>query len=276
MSSKILKILCISIIVFSCSKKEKIVSTPDLSKKSYETYNIAIEAMNEGDYFFAANKFKEAETLIPVIEDAAKSLIMSAYCHYLINFYDEMQSTLNLFISKYPANEYIPYANYLLILSNYEKITDEKKDIAPLIKTKNKINEFFKSFPDSEYSLDLRFKLDLINNQLAAKELFVAKYYIQTKKWIPAINRLQNITKNYEKTIFVEEALHRLVEVYFEIGLEDEAQKTAALLGYNYNSSKWYEQSYKILNKEYKIKKPEVDKKKELGLIKRTIKRILE
>ena len=276
MSVKFFKILLISLIVFSCSKKEEIVTVPDQSIKSYETYNMAVKAMDEGDYFFAANKFKEAETLIPVIEDAAKSLIMSAYCHYLINFYDEMQSTLNLFISKYPANKYIAYANYLLILSNYEQITDEKKDIAPLINTKNDIEIFLKSFPDSEYSLDLKFKFDLINNQLAAKELFVAKYYIKTKKWIPAINRLQNIIKDYEKTIFVEEALHRLVEIYYEIGLEDEAKKTAAILGYNYNSSEWYEQSYKILNKDYKIQQPDNIKEKEEGLIRRTIKRILD
>ena len=276
MSVKFFKILLISLIVFSCSKKEEIVTVPDQSIKSYETYNMAVKAMDEGDYFFAANKFKEAETLIPVIEDAAKSLIMSAYCHYLINFYDEMQSTLNLFISKYPANEYIAYANYLLILSNYEQITDEKKDIAPLINTKNDIEIFLKSFPDSEYSLDLKFKFDLINNQLAAKELFVAKFYIKTKKWIPAINRLQNIIKDYDKTIFVEEALHRLVEIYYEIGLEDEAKKTAAILGYNYNSSEWYEQSYKILNKDYKIQQPDNIKEKEEGLIRRTIKRILD
>ena len=253
-------------------KKEEIVTVPDQSVKSYETYNMAVKAMDEGDYFFAANKFKEAETLIPVIEDAAKSLIMSAYCHYLINFYDEMQSTLNLFISKYPANEYIAYANYLLILSNYEQITDEKKDIAPLINTKNDIEIFLKSFPDSEYSLDLKFKFDLINNQLAAKELFVAKFYIKTKKWIPAINRLQNIIKDYDKTIFVEEALHRLVEIYYEIGLEDEAKKTAAILGYNYNSSEWYEQSYKILNKDYKIQQPDNIKEKEEGLIEELLK----
>ena len=276
MSVKFFKILLISLIVFSCSKKEEIVTVPDQSVKSYETYNMAVKAMDEGDYFFAANKFKEAETLIPVIEDAAKSLIMSAYCHYLINFYDEMQSTLNLFISKYPANEYIAYANYLLILSNYEQITDEKKDIAPLINTKNDIEIFLKSFPDSEYSLDLKFKFDLINNQLAAKELFVAKFYIKTKKWIPAINRLQNIIKDYDKTIFVEEALHRLVEIYYEIGLEDEAKKTAAILGYNYNSSKWFEKSYKILNKNYKIQQPDNIKEKEEGLIRRTIKRILD
>ena len=137
------------------------------------------------------------------------------------------------------------------------------------------MNFYLKKFPDTEYALDLRFKLDLINNQLAAKEMYVAKYYIKSQKWIPAINRLKLIVDDYSETIYIEEALHRLVEVYYKVGLEEEAKVAAALLGYNYNSSKWYEQSYKIINSEYKIKKLDNKKKKNLGLIKRTIKKIL-
>jgi outer membrane protein assembly factor BamD len=116
--------------------------------------------------------------------------------------------------------------------------------------------------------------MDLINNQLAAKELYVAKYYITTQKWIPAINRLKIIVKDYSETVFIEEALHRLVEVYYKVGLEEEAKAAAAILGYNYNSSEWYAQSYKILNKNYKEPKKN-DIKKNEGLIRRTIKKIL-
>ena len=166
------------------------------------------------------------------------------------------------------------------LVSVYDKkkqeIYLEEKDITPLLKSKEKINFFLKNYPNTEYALDLKFKLDLINNQLAAKELFVAKYYIQTQKWIAAINRLKTIVENYNETIFIEEALHRLTEIYYKIGLIEEAEATVALLGYNYNSGEWYERSYKILNKNYQIQKKKKIKKKDDGLIKRTIKRILE
>ena len=118
-----------------------------------------------------------------------------------------------------------------------------------------KIEFFINKYPETDYAIDLKFKKDLIQNQLAAKELFVAKHYMKTQKWIPAINRLKVILNKYDKTIFVEEALHRLVEIHYHIGLEDEANKYAKILGYNYNSGEWFEQSYKILNKDYKIKK---------------------
>ena len=139
---------------------------------------------------------------------------------------------------------------------------------------KRKIESYIKKFPDTDYAIDLKFKLDLVINQLAAKELSIARYYIKNEKWIPAINRLKIIVEDYDKTIFVEEALHRLVEIYYKIGLEDEAKNAAVLLGYNYNSSEWYEKSYKILNKDYdpiNIKKDNEDE----SLIKRTIKKIL-
>ena len=122
--------------------------------------------------------------------------------------------------------------------------------------------------------MDLKFKMDLINNQLAAKEMYIAKYYITTQKWIPAVNRLKSIIENYSETVFIEEALHRSVEIYYRVGLIEEANAAAAVLGYNYNSSDWYAQSYKILNKTYKLTKKQ-DKKKNDGLIKRTIKKIL-
>ena len=214
--------------------------------------------------------------ILPTVEGSAKASLMSSYCLYLINFYSEAEEGLERFIRKYPADKNITYAYYLLVIINYEQILDESKDITPLITSKEKIVDFLERYPDTEYALDLKFKLDLIDNQLAAKEIYIAKYYIETKKWIPAINRLKIVVKNYDETIFIEEALHRLVEVYYMIGLEEEAKTTAALLGYNYNSSEWYQQSYKLLNKDYKIpkkKKPKKDKDK--GIIKRTIKKIL-
>ena len=186
----------------------------------------------------------------------------------------KLPANLERFIIKYPANKNIPYAHYIIVLSVYEQILDEKKDIEPALESRRKIENYLKKFPDTEYALDLKFKLDLVNNQLAAKELYVAKHYIQSQKWVPAINRLKIIVEDYEETIFIEEALHRLVEIYYKIGLVEEAKAAAALLGYNYNSSKWYEQSYKIINKNYKIKGP-TNSPKEDGLIKRTIKNLL-
>ncbi len=279
MYHKLIYIFAISFLLFSCSKKDSVVNIkPENEGKSFEVYNEAVEAFKEGQYYYASNKFLEAENILPKVEFSAKASLMSSYCLYLINFYDESEEGLERFIRKYPADKNITYAYYLLVIIYYEQILDESKDITPLLVSKRKIQDFLERYPDTEYALDLKFKIDLINNQLAAKELYIAKFYIETKKWIPAINRLKTIVKKYDETIFIEEALHRLVEVYYMIGLEEEAKEVAALLGYNYNSSEWYQQSYKILNKDYKIpnkKNIEKDKTKDKGIIKRTIKKIL-
>ena len=275
MFHKLFYLLLLIMLNFGCSKEDPSINKPAKHEKSFEIYKEAVDSLESGDYFYASKKFAEAETILPQIEFAAKASLMSSYCLYIINFYDEAIENLERFIKVYPADKNIAYANYLLAISLYEQILDEKKDIVPLLKSKEKIELFLNEYPNSEYALDLKFKLDLINNQLAAKELYIAKYYIQSQKWIPAINRLKVIVEKYSETIFIEEALHRLVEVYFIVGLLEEAKTTAVILGYNYNTSKWYENSYKILNKEYKIKKIEKTKKDD-GLIKRTIKKLLK
>ena len=274
MHSKLISFFFVLFLILSCSKKEPELFIPVDKDKSIEVYKEALDAMNRGDYFYASKKFSEAEPIMSQIESSAKASLMSSYCLYLINFYPEAIANLERFIKQYPVNKNISYAHYLIAIIYYEQILDEKKDVNPLLKSKEKIEFFIKEYPNTEYALDLKFKLDLINNQLAAKELFIAKFYIDTQKWIPAINRLKTITEDYSKTIFVEEALHRLVEVYFKVGLEKEAKAAAAILGYNYNSSEWYAQSYKILNKNYKEPKKN-DIKKNDGLIRRTIKKIL-
>ena len=274
MLSKIISSLLLIILLVSCSKKEPEINIPADQDKSFEIYKEAVEAMNRGDYFYASKKFSEAEPIMPKIEFSAKASLMSSYCLYLINFYPEATANLERFINQYPADKNVAYAHYLIAIVLYEQILDEKKDINPLIQSKEKIEFFLKNFPDTEYALDLKFKMDLINNQLAAKEMYVAKYYIATQKWIPAINRLKIIVEDFSETVFIEEALHRLVEVYYTVGLENEAKAAAAILGYNYNSSEWYTQSYKVLNKTYRIPKKS-DIKKNDGLIKRTIKKIL-
>ena len=274
MYQKLVYLFLIITLVVSCSKKEVELNVPAGKEKSFEIYKEAVEEMNRGNYLYASQKFSEAEVILPKIEFSSKALLMSSYCLYLINFYPEATANLERFISQYPTDKNLAYAQYLIAITLYEQILDEKKDIDPLIKTKKKIQYFLQNFPETEYALDLKFKLDLVNNQLAAKEMYIVKYYITTQKWIPAINRLKGIVNDYSETVFIEEALHRLVEVYYRVGLPEEAKVAAAILGYNYNSSEWYEKSYKILNKSYKSnKKSKINK--DVGLIKRTIKKIL-
>ena len=254
-------------------KDSQVINPPSSNEQAIKVYEEALNGLREGNYLFASRKFSEAEGMLPQIDWASKSALMSSYCLYNINFYDEAILNLERFIRIYPASPYVSYAHYLIAISYYEQILDEDKDIQPLLISKEKIEFYIKKFPDTDYTIDLKFKLDLVINQLAAKELLIARYYIKSEKWIPAINRLRIIVDEYNKTIFIEEALHRLVEIYYKIGLDDEAKSAAVLLGYNYNSSEWYEKSYKVLNKNYKPIK--IDKKKDDSLIKRTIKKIL-
>ena len=251
----------------ACSKKENLEYEKSKRIDPFLVYKEALEAFDKKDYFLASKKFDEAELNFSNTELAAKSSIMSSYSLYGINFYKESEENLKRYLEIYPADKNKIYANYLLAVIYYEQIQDEKKDLKPLIKAKKQINLFIEKYPNSEYATDLKFKKDLIQNQLADKELYIAKYYIDVKKWVPAINRLKKILNKYETTVFIEEALHRLVEINYHLGLEDEAKKYAGILGYNYNSSEWYEQSYKILNESYKpviIKKKAAIEKKSL------------
>ena len=278
MYQKLFLIFFILLFITECSKQKEISVKPPDEKESYKIYNEGLDAMNKREFFFAAQKFSEAEKILPLVEHSAKALLMSSYCYYAINFYEEAISSLENFLKKYPADQNIEYASYLVALSNYEQILDEKKDLDPLLKTKKIIEEYIQKYPDTDYTLDLKFKLGLIQNQLAAKEIYVAKYYIKTQKWIPAINRLKVVVNDYEETIFIEEALHRLVEIYYNLGLIGEAEKTAKILGYNYNSSRWYENSYSLLNKNYQNEQKKLEKKSrktERGLVRRTIDKII-
>jgi outer membrane protein assembly factor BamD len=256
--------LVILLIAFlnACSKDE-IIYKPTEIIDPYKLYKEGLEAFEKNDYFFANKKFSEAELNFDNSKFAAKSAIMSIFSLYGINFYSEADENLNRFFKVYPVDENIVYAHYLQALIYFEQMSDEKKDIEPLLKAKKKIDFFLLNYPRTEYAIDLKFKYDLIQNQLAAKELYVAKFYMKTQKWIPAINRLKIIITDFQNTIFIEEALHRLVEIHYHLGLEEEAEKYASILGYNYNSSEWFKQSYKILNKDYDLKKSlAVDKKK--------------
>jgi outer membrane protein assembly factor BamD len=276
---RLLTIFIITIFLNSCSKQNnKEIYAPKQKVNSYNLYKEAMQAFNENNFFYASKKFSEAELNFLDVKLAAKASLMSAYSFYSINFYDEALENLNRFLKIYPADKNVIYAHYLIAIIHFEQITDEAKDIGPLINANEKVNFFLKNYPKTDYAIDLKFKQELIQNQLAAKEMYVAKYYISVKKWVPAINRLKIIVEKYFDTIFIEEALHRLIEIHYHIGLEKEAQKYASILGYNYNSGEWFKQSYKILNKDYEIKKKtnlrEKDKKEHKGIIKKIIKMI--
>ena len=260
MNSKLFLIIILSFLVLSCSK-EYAAYEPIKKESPYVLYKEGLDAFERNDYFFASKKFSQAELNFDNIELAAKSAIMSSFSLYGINFYDEAKENLSRYLKTYPSDKHVIYANYLLAVIYFEQISDEKKDLQPLLDANKQIDFFLETYPQSDYAFDLSFKKDLIINQLAAKELFVAKYYISVQKWIPAINRLKRIVNEYDKTIFIEEALHRLVEIHYHIGLKEEAGKYANILGYNYNSSMWFEKSYKILNKEYEIKKVQKETK---------------
>jgi outer membrane protein assembly factor BamD len=272
-----LRSLLIFICIFSlisCAQKEPEYVSKDL-KDPYKLYEEGLTAFEENNFFFANKKFIDAELNFDNPQFAAKAAIMSSFSLYAINFYIQALESLQRYLKNYPADQNVIYAHYLEAIIFFEQMDDERKDLKPLLKASEKIEFFLKKYPDSDYSTDLKFKKDLIQNQLAAKELYIARYYISVKKWVPAINRLKNILNKYEKTVFVEEALHRLVEINYHLGMDDEARTYAKILGYNYNSSEWYQKSYKILNKEYKIKKMINSKDKKESLEKSFLEKII-
>ena len=274
---KNLLILLLSIfLLFSCSKKssEKVISEPTEQEIAMSIYAEAVEALKKGDSFYASKKFKEVESLMPQSKWASKASLMASYADYSRNAYSNAIFDLERHINKYPADKNIPYAHYLIAMCYYEQILDEKKDLDPLLKAKEKFEFIMQTYPDTDYGTDARFKIDLIVDQLAAKEMSIARYYMKTEKWIPALNRIKIVIEKYDTTVFVEEALHRLVEIYYRLGLEDEAKQAASILGYNYKSGDWYKRSYKVFNKKYKSKR--IKEKKEGGLIRRKIKSLFE
>jgi len=258
-------LIIIYIFLVSCSNQEKEISTIkklDQSQEMVSTYREGYEALEKGDTYFAANKFLEAELLYPQSIWAPKSALMASYSFYLQNFYSEAIMNLNRYINTYPTDKNIAYAHYLIAMCYYETIEDEKRDAAPIERAKDKFNFIIKNYSDTDFAMDASFKVELINDFLASKEMYLGRHYIKKEKWIPAIKRFQHIVKDYSQTVFIEEALHRLVEINYKLGLLEESKKYANLLGYNYQSSMWYEKSYKVFNQNYKLKKIEKNKEK--------------
>ena len=259
----------------SCSKEpvnKSIIKEKSLELQVQEAYEEAMKAFNDGDVLYAAKKFNEAEMLYPQAVSAPQSALMAAYSYYVQDYYGDAIAELSRFLKVYPTHKDLGYVYYLLAICYYEQIVDEKKDLQSIVNAKKNFNIILKNYPNTEYAIDAEFKIDLIDDILAAKEMYLGRYYFDKKKWIPAINRFREIIDNYDTTIYAEEALHRLVEVHYTIGLIDEAEKYAQLLGYNYQSSDWYEKSYSLFDKTYEKRKKErlkTYKKKGGGLIKK-------
>jgi len=263
---KYILISLIFLLMISCSKnvpEKKITVEKEMELQMIEAYNEGLKELERGDVLFAAKKFNEAEILFPQSDYAPRAALMAAYSYYSQDYYGDAIAEIDRFIRVYPNHPRIDYAEYLLGLCFYEQIVDEKKDLQSITDAKITFQSLIRKYPKTDFAIDAEYKLDLINDILAAKEIYIGRYYIEKKKWIPAINRFRLIVDEYDTTIYVEEALYRLVEIYYIIGLEDEAKKYANLLGYNYKSSEWYEKSYSIFNKIYaKNKEKNIKNKK--------------
>ena len=265
---KLIFFLILFSFTLSCSKevtKDNFIKEKDIELQMIEAYKEGVKELKRGDVLFAAKKFNEAEVLFPQSDYAPKAALMAAYAYYSQNYYGDAIAELERFIRIYSNNNNIDYAEYLLGLSYYEQIIDEKKDLKSILKAKEIFLTVIDKYPNSDFALDSEFKLDLINETLAAKEIYIGRYYFDKKKWISAINRFRAVIDNYDTTIYAEEALHRLVEIHYIIGLEEEAKKYAYMLGYNYRSSEWYEKSYSIFNKIY-AKNKEINTKNKKGI----------
>ena len=266
------------IILSSCGggkEKVSIIEEEDIDLQMVDAFRKGYEALQDGDVLFAAKKFNEAELLYPQSIWAPKSSLMAAYAYYSQDYYFDAIIELKRFIKTYPNDKNISYAHFLLGMCFYENIIDEKKDIEPLIKAKDKFNFIVKTYPDTDFALDAKFKLELIKDLMAAKEMYIGRYYIKKEKWIAAINRFKTVVNDYDTTVYIEEALHRLVEIHYKLGLKAESEKYAQLLGYNYQSSEWYSETYSLFNKQYE-KKLKIKKDQNRNFIIRKFKSLMD
>jgi len=265
------KLFLIAFLLHSCSAKKdekSLIKEINQEQELITVYKEALDNLEKNDTFFAANKFLEAELLFPQSDWAPRAALMAAYSFYLQDYYSKSIYHLERFIDTYPKNKNLDYAYYLLAMCYYENIEDEKRDLRPLIKSKDLFKLVIDRFPESNFAIDAKFKINFINDILASKEIYIGRHYVKKEKWIAALNRFKNIIENYEDTIYVEEAIHRIVEIYYKLGLENEAKKYASILGYNYRSGSWYKETYTLFNQDYKVKDKKISKKDEKkGLI---------
>jgi len=278
MSKHIIFLFIYIIFIVSCSKDkskvDQVLLEQDVEAEMIVAYKEGMKQLEEGDALYASRKFDEAEILFPQSIWATKASLMSAYALYSQNYYDDAIFNLERHIRNYPKDKDLVYAHYLIAICYFEQLYDEKKDLKPLVKAREKFEHILKKYPNTDYAIDAKWKMGLIVDQMAAKEMYIGRYYMKMEKWIAAINRFKFVVKYYDTTVYIEEALHRLVEIYYKIGLVEDAQKVAATLGYNYGSGEWYKNSYRIFNKSYKTAK--ITKKKKDSFIRKKFKKLFE
>ena len=266
------------IFIVSCSKDKskvnQVLLEQDVEAEMILAYKEGMKQLESGDALYASRKFDEAEILYPHSNWATKASLMSAYALYSQNYYDDAIFNLERHIKNYPKDKDLVYAHYLIAICYFEQLYDERKDLKPLVKAREKFEHILKKYPNTDYAIDAKWKMGLIVDQMAAKEMYIGRYYMKMEKWIAAINRFKFVVKYYDTTVYIEEALHRLVEIYYKIGLVEDAQKIAATLGYNYGSGEWYKNSYRIFNKSYKTAK--ITKKKKDSFIRKKFKKLFE
>ncbi|WP_193182860.1 outer membrane protein assembly factor BamD [Nisaea sediminum] len=242
---KRLALLACALALVACSSKEEKLEY--VERPVEELYNEAVDTALDGDYKKAAPLFDEVERQHPYSVWATQAQLMAAYSLYQSNKYDDAISALDRFIQLNPSNQNVDYAYYLKGLSYYEQIVDVGRDQKLTRNAMETLDELVQRFPESKYSRDALLKIDLTRNHLAGKEMEIGRFYLRQGKYLAAINRFKKVVEDYDTTDQVPEALHRLTEAYTALGLHEQAQRTAAVLGHNYPGSEWYEDSYALV-----------------------------
>lgn len=219
-----------------------------VERSAEELFQDAQTLADGGNYRGAATAYEEVDRQHPYSQLATRAQMMAAYSYYESNQYDEAVTAAERFVELHPGNVDVPYAQYLIGMCYYEQISDVGRDQEMTQKSLQSFGDLIQRFPDSDYAKDAKLKVDLANDHLAGKQMEIGRYYQNRQQWIAAINRFRMVVEDYQTTTHVPEALHRLTESYLALGATQEAQAAAAVLGYNYPGSEWYERSYALLD----------------------------
>ncbi|HVY18200.1 MAG TPA: outer membrane protein assembly factor BamD [Rhodopila sp.] len=246
---RIYAFLALPLLLAACgsSKSDDTAQAPAPTPPVDTLYNNGLDALNAHRYDTAEDQFNAVEQNYPYSSWAVNAQLMSGYTLYLQNKYTDALTTLDRFIQLHPAHRDIAYAYYLRALCYYEQIADIERDQRGTQQAMDALREVVNRFPDTAYARDAQLKIDLCFDHLAGKEMEIGRFYQKQHLYTAAIGRFQRVVDDYQTTNHVPEALARLVEVYLSLGLKDEARRTAAVLGYNYPGSIWYEDTYNQL-----------------------------
>jgi len=250
LSSRILLPLAVSALVAGCSSNRPDTAIAYVERPAETIYAEAFQSMDRNQYDVAAAQFDEVERQHPYSEWARRSMLMAAFANYQSNNYEEAISDAERFISLHPGNRNAAYAYYLVAICYFEQIMDVGRDQAATRQALDALEQVTRRFPESRYATDARLKIDMTRDHLAGKEMSVGRWYLRRNYHLAAINRFQTVIEEYGTTSHVPEALHRLVESYVALGVDNEAQQIASVLGYNFPGSEWYQDSYELLTRE--------------------------